>query len=168
MAVFHWLSPLGISVFLFLLQSVLTMVTCFIVFAMGQQITTAPYRENGGFLLSGRMDSLFFGKSIRQIIDDNPQLLEIDRYSLYIRAGIWLAFGIFQISLAWFGMRQGQAWAFWTIVLGNIAALAGWVAVLLPFVRKGIPLGFDLPPVVLTLAAAILPIATIFGWIGLY
>lgn len=168
LAIFHWLSPLGISVFLFLLQSVLTMVACIIVFAMGVQITTVHDREHGGFLLSGRMDSLFFGKSIQQLVDENPQLIEIDRYTLYIRAGTWLAFGIFQMSLAWFGMRQGQAWAFWVIVLGNIAALAGWIMVLRPFVQKGISLGVDMPPVVLILASVIVPVAAIFGWIGLY
>jgi hypothetical protein len=164
---FHWLSPLGVSVFLFLLQAVLTMVACLIVFALNSRITSTANRVKGGFLLSGRIDSLFFGKSIEQIIQDNPQLMEIDRYSLYVRAGIWLAFGIFQIALAWFGMRQGQTWAFWAIVLANIAALAGWLMVILPVIRKRIPLGFDLPPVVLIMAGFILPLAGILGWIGL-
>lgn len=164
---FRWLSPLGASILLFLLQGILTGIACLIVFAFSPKITAASYRESGGFLLSGRMDSLFYGKSIKDLIQDNPQLLEIDRYSLYVRAGIWLGFAIFQIALAWFGMRQGQAWALWTIVLANIAALAGWLAVILPFVQKRIPLGLDLPPVVLVMAAAILPVATVLGWIGL-
>jgi hypothetical protein len=122
----HWFSLLGISVCLFILQAALTIVACAIVFALNPRITAAAYRESGGFLLSGRMDSLFFGKSMAELIQDNPQMLEVDRYSLYVRAGIWIALGIFQIALAWFGMRQGQTWALWTIVLANIAALAGW------------------------------------------
>lgn len=164
---FRWFSPLGVSVFLFLLQAVLTIVACLIVFILNSQITTTANRVKGGFMLSGRIDALFFGKSIEQIIRDNPQLLEIDRYSLYVRAGIWLAFSIFQIALAWFGMRQGQIWAFWAIVLANIVALAGWLAVILPVIQKRIPLGFDLPPVVLILAAVVLPIAGVLGWVGL-
>jgi hypothetical protein len=71
-------------------------------------------------------------------------------------------------ALAWFGMRQGQIWAFWTIVLSNIAALAGWLVVIFPVVQKRISQGFDLPPVVLIMAGFILPIAGILGWIGLY
>ena len=165
---FRWLSPLGVSVILFILQAVLTIVASLIVLTLNPRITTTAYRVEGGFMLSGRIDSLFFGKSIEQIIKDNPQLQEIDRYALYVRAGLWVAFGFFQIALAWFGMRQGQAWAFWTIVLSNIAALAGWLMVIHPVVQKRIPLGFDLPPVVLLLAGVILPIAGILGWIGLY
>jgi len=168
LAEFRWLSPLGISVFLFLLQAVLTIIACLIVFAFNSQITATANRVKGGFMLSGRIDALFFGKTIEQIVQDNPQLLEIDRYSLYVRAGIWLALSIFQIALAWFGMRLGQTWAFWAIILANIAALAGWLMVILPVVQKRIPLGFDLPPVVLILAAGVLPVAGILGWIGLY
>jgi hypothetical protein len=165
---FRWFTPLGVAVFLFLLQGLLTIVASLIAIVFNPRITTAPYRIEGGFLLSGRMDSLFYGKSMAEIIQANPQLLEIDRYTLYVRAGIWLAFGIFQIALTWFGIRQGQVWAFWTVVLANIVALAGWLAVILPFVRKGIPLGLDLPPVVLLLAVLILPIAGTIGWIGLH
>ena len=41
---------------------------------------------------------------------------------------LWLAFGIFQLGVVWFGLRQGQAWAFWVIVAADIAQLVGWIA----------------------------------------
>jgi hypothetical protein len=164
---FEWLSPLGVSVLLFIVQAALTIVVSVVILLLNHVITTEAHHETGGFILSGRMDSLFFGKNVQQLVNDNPDLLEADRYTLYVRAGQWLAFGIFQIALAWFGLRNGESWALATIVLANVAALAGWIGVLVPFVSKGIALGLDLPPVVLTLAAIILPIATIAGWVGL-
>ena len=164
---FQWFSPLGASVFLFLLQAVLTLIASVVALALNPSITTPAYRESGGFIFSGRMDSLFFGKSIQQLINDNPELLEIDRYSLYVRASLWLALALFQIALVWFGLREGQAWALWTIVAANFAALVGWVAVLIPFLGRGVSLGLDMPPVVLIVAPIVLPIATILGWVGL-
>jgi hypothetical protein len=40
--------------------------------------------------------------------------------------------------------------------------------VILPFLQKHIPLMLDPPPVVLVMAAVILPIAGVLGWLGLY
>ena len=38
---------------------------------------------------------------------------------------LWLAFGIFQLGLVWFGVRTGQWWAFWLVVAADAAQLAG-------------------------------------------
>ncbi len=113
------------------------------------------------------MDTLFFGRDTRDIIASNPVMVQVDGYAMYVRVGLWLAFGIFQVALVWFGVRNGEAWAFWTVVLANVAALAGWVMVAIPFVQKGVPLGLDLPPVVFLLPMFTVPVATILGWIGL-
>ena len=39
---------------------------------------------------------------------------------------LWLAFGIFQLGVVWFGLRQGQAWALWTVASADLAQLIGW------------------------------------------
>ncbi len=165
---FQWLSPLGLSVSLFLIQGGLTVFVALLVFVINQRIMErrADYAY-GGIVLSDRMDSLFFGRNTRDIIVSNPVMVQVDGYAMYVRVGLWLAFGIFQVALVWFGMRNGEAWAFWTVVLANVAALAGWVLVAIPFVQKGVPLGFDLPPVVFLLPMFVVPVATILGWIGL-
>lgn len=164
---FRWLSPLGISVSLFLLQGVLTIFVASLVLVINQRIMErrVDYAD-GGILLSGRMDSLFFGRDIRDIVSD-PLMIQVDMYTMYVRAGLWLAFGIFQVALVWFGVRNGEVWAFWTVVLANIAALIGWLLVVAPFVQRGIALGFDLPPVVLLMPVISVPVATVLGWMGL-
>lgn len=165
---FQWLSPLGISVSLFLVQGVLTMFVALLVFVINQRIMErrADYAE-GGIVLSGRMDSLLFGRDLREILLSDPILVQVDMYTMYVRVGLWLAFGIFQVALVWFGVRNGEVWAFWTVVLANVAALTGWLLVAIPFVQKGVPLGLDLPPIVVLLPITVVPVATVLGWIGL-
>ena len=165
---FSWLSPLGLSAALFLIQGVLTVFVALLVFVINQRIMErrADYAD-GGIVLSGRMDSLLFGRDLREILRSDPILVQVDMYTMYVRVGLWLAFGIFQVALVWFGMRNGEAWAFWTVVLANVAALAGWVLVALPFVQKGVPLGLDLPPVVFLWPMFSVPVATLLGWMGL-
>ncbi|MBX7237111.1 MAG: hypothetical protein K1X65_22195 [Caldilineales bacterium] len=165
---FRWLSPLGVSVSLFLAQGALTIFVALLVFAINHRIMErrADYAD-GGIILSGRMDSLLFGRDLREILVSDPILVQVDMYTMYVRVGLWLAFGIFQVALVWFGVRNGEAWAFWTVVFANVAALAGWFFVAAPFVQKGIPLGLDLPPVVFLLPLVLMPVATLLGWIGL-
>ncbi len=165
---FRWLSPLGISVSLFLMQGVLTVFVAVLVLVINQRIMErrVDYAD-GGILLSGRMDSLFFGRDLRELIRSDPLLVQVDMYTMYVRAGLWLAFGIFQMALIWFGMRNGEEWAFWTVVLANVAALIGWLLVVIPFVQKGVLLGLDMPPIVFLLPIVVVPVASVLGWIGL-
>ena len=67
---------------------------------------------------------------------------------------LWLAFGIFQVRVAWFGLRYGQSWA-----LGMLAQLVGWIAYAWQTHDWSAPL-------FLCAAMIILP-ATVLGWIGL-
>ena len=165
---FRWLSPWGLSAGLFLTQAGLTIFVAVLVFFINHRIMERRVEyAAGGILLSGRMDSLLFGRDLGEILRSDPILVQVDGYLMSVRVGLWLAFGIFQVSLVWFGMRSGEAWAFWTVVLANVAALAGWLFLSVPFLQKGIPFGLDLPPVVFLLPLILLPLATILGWVGL-
>jgi hypothetical protein len=39
---------------------------------------------------------------------------------------LWLAFGLVQLGLLWFGARLGLRWAFWTAVVADAVQLFGW------------------------------------------
>src|SRR5262245_16681519 len=106
---FQWLSPLGISVSLFLVQGVLTAFVALLVLVINRRVSGVARADwgDGGLVLSGRMDSSFFGRDMRAVIRNDPVMAQADLYTMYVRAGLWLAFGIFQISLVWFGMRDG-------------------------------------------------------------
>jgi hypothetical protein len=72
---------------------------------------------------------------------------------------LWLAFGIFQLGVAWFGLREKQAWALWVLTLACLAQLIGWVAYGAQTRDWGAPL-------FLCVAIIIIP-ATVLGWIGI-
>jgi hypothetical protein len=160
---FNWLSLLGVSVVLFLLNGIL-----YILIGVSEPFVRKYSKAGQGALIrSDESDTALFGHQPTQLLKNDPQYALPGKILIHWIAALLVMVGIFLLSIVWFGLRQGQIWAFWAIVLSNIAALAGWLAVLLPVVRKRIPLGFDLPPVVLILAAFVLPIAGVLGWVGL-
>jgi hypothetical protein len=56
-------------------------------------------------------------------------------------AATFLAFGVMQLAVAWFGLREGHAWALWTLVVGDLVALPYWAAMIRTYIRHGAPLG---------------------------
>ena len=72
---------------------------------------------------------------------------------------LWSAIGIFQLAVVWFGLRQGQAWAFWVIVAADIAHLVGWIA-------YGVQSRDSYAPLFSYDAIFLIP-AALLGWIGL-
>lgn len=79
--------------------------------------------------------------------------------SLDLMNMLWLAFGLFQLGLAWFGLRAGQAWAFWFLAAADAAQLAGWVA-------YGLQAHDFTAPLFWYDAIFLIP-AVVLGWIGL-
>jgi hypothetical protein len=166
---FQWLSPLGIATALFLIHGALLIFLGFLVFWLYRKPgTTKRYAGMGGLILSARADSAFLGRPVSEIVEENHVLTAVYDLTFNVSAGLWLAFGLFETALIWFGVRAGLAWAFWTVVLANLAVLTGWASISWQFTRRGVRwLGFDLPPVAFLYAAIITPIAAILGWIGL-
>ncbi len=72
---------------------------------------------------------------------------------------LWLAFGTFQLSVVWFGLHKGQAWALWILAAADLAQLAGWVL-------YGAQAHDWSAPQFLYAAVFTIP-AIVLGWIGL-
>ncbi len=73
-----------------------------------------------------------------------------------------------QVSVAWFALRQGQAWAWWVLVASDLIFIAGWGLVFSRNVAAGAPIiGGTILPLNLLLPAALLIPAAILGWVGL-
>lgn len=164
MSNFQWFSPLGISVLLFLLHGILMVIAGggFLFF----------YRNLGetrkqGILMSERMDRAFFGRSAIEIYRDNPELLTIVDLLMDVRTGLWLAFGIFELTVTWYALGAGQMWALWTLFVANFGMWLGYAAVSLRFIQRGVRLGLDVPPVIFGIPTILIPIATVLGWVGL-
>jgi len=159
---FKWFSALGISVALFLAIGTLwLLIGALTVPLLGKGIGPAI------IFVSHSTDEAYFGRSPSELLASDPALSKLRTLLLTVIAGFLLLAGVLCLSVAWFGLRQGQTWALTALSVAGILALGFWVLALLPYARSGIPLTIgDLPPFMWIPALSILP-AIIFGWIGL-
>jgi len=159
---FKWFSPLGISVALFLAIGTLwVLIGALTVPLLGKGIGPAI------IFVSNSTDEAYFGTSPSELLASDPALSKLRTLLLTVIAGFLLLGGALFLSVAWFGLRQGQAWALTALSVAPILALGFWVLSLLPYARSGITLTIgDLPPFMWIPALLILP-AIILGWIGL-
>lgn len=158
---FQWLSPLGISVALFLFYGAsyvfigaLTPVMSNT--EMGRQVTVSTAEK----------DSALLGGPLPNLLAASPALSTLRTMLLNIIGGLLVAAGILVIGVTWFGLREGKLWALLTLALAGLAVLPFWWLVLHPFSDAGIQVGLDLPPFILVPGLLLLP-AVFFGWIGL-
>jgi len=82
-------------------------------------------------------------------------------------AALLVGLAIAELSLTWFGLREGQRWALVALVVSGLAMLPFWVLVFRPYMAAGVPLGlFSIPPWIWVPGGLLVP-ATVLGWIGL-
>ena len=101
---FRWLSPLGISVALFIAIGALWLLI---------GALTVPLHKKGAgaeiIFVSGRTDEAFFGQTPEELLTSIPALSKLRTMLLTVIAGFLLLAGSLFIFVAWFGLRQGQA-----------------------------------------------------------
>ena len=64
------------------------------------------------------------GGTPEQIRSFSPDLYEYISHLHMAISGLLIALGITVVALAWYGIRRGQRWALWTVLLSSVAALA--------------------------------------------
>lgn len=159
---FRWLTPLGISVILFLLIGLFHVVIGILtpVFVRADRLTS------NSLLTSTRTDTALFGASPQDLVArDRPlglvRLVVVNWFAAYM-----LGLGILQVAVSWFGLRTGQSWALWSLTLAGLLLVPAIGTSLGPYARAGAMPGIgEMPPFVSILV--LVPIATILGWIGL-
>jgi len=159
---FSWLSPLGISVGIFLAIGALW-------FVIGALTVPLHDRSTGSEMLfvSHSTDSAYFGASPSELLASTPAIAKLRTLLLTVIAGFLLLSGSAFMLLAWYGLRTGQPWALGTLAIGAVLAIVWWTLALLPYFRSGIRVTLgDLPPFMWIPAILVLP-AAILGWIGL-
>jgi len=160
--VFRWLSPLGLSVLLFLISGIVHIL-------IG---SLTPLMVNSEFgkkilIISNRTDTELFGTEPSELLRNNPELAEFRTLFFSNAGGSLIIIGIFIISLTWFGLKQNELWAFITLVITGLIVLPFWYLTFRQYIHAGISFTFsDLPPVFWIPATILLP-AIILGWIGL-
>jgi hypothetical protein len=158
---FTWGSPLGVGVALFLVTGVVH-------FLIGVLAPVMMNTEVGrSMILSPRTDAVLFGRPMAELLRDDRALATARTILFSMLAGMLVGAGVLEMALAWFGLRQGQAWAFWTLVVEGVALVPFWVMVLAPYVRAGARPGLgDTPPFMWVPAALLVP-AAVLSFIGL-
>ncbi len=159
---FRWLSPLGVSVVLFLLFGLMNVVVGILA-----PFFVRPDRLTSSILFTAtRPDTALFGATPEALIaQDRP--LGMLRYLLLVwMGGLILGFGLLQLAIAWFGLRNGQTWALWSLTIADLSMVPFWWLILARYAQAGAMPGIgDLPPIVTYLL--VIPIAALLGWIGL-
>ena len=159
---FHWLNPLGLSVGLFLLYGA---VYVFIGALTPFMSNTEIGRRVG--IISARTDRALFGDAPENLSRDNPAFATARTIIFNMLAGVLVTAGTLVIAVAWFGLRQGQAWALAALGLASVVVLPFWWLVFRPYLQAGAPLDFsDMPPYMKVPAVLLVP-ALVLGWIGL-
>ena len=158
---FHWFSPLGISVALFILYGLVhlligTLTPVMINTEIGRQVTVSSVAK----------DNALLGGSTSDLLPASPALDKLRAMLLTMVGGLLVAAGILELALTWFGLRQGQVWALGVLALAGLALLPFWWLVFRPFAQAGIRVGLDWPPFML-IPTVLLGPAIVLGWVGL-
>jgi hypothetical protein len=161
---FHWVSPLGLAVALFLLSGLLYVLIGTL--APPLLRNTDPARTQI-LIISNRTDTQLFGRSPAELTSSDPVVAQLRAILLDIMSGLLCVAGLFQLAITWFGLRQGQVWALVVLAIGGLVALPFWFLALRPYLQEGIPLTLgDIPPFMWVPAVLLLP-AIVLGWFGL-
>jgi len=161
-ATFHWATPLGASVLCFLVSGVVHLM----IGILTPIFVNSKFGHSAVFI-SQRTDSQLFGATPSELLERNEELALFRTLFLTNAGGSLVIIGLFMVSLAWFGLRQHQAWAFVTLVLAGLIVLPYWFLVFKPYWNAGITIRFaDLPPVFWIPTLLLFP-GVIFGWLGL-
>ena len=163
---FAWNSTLGYSVMLFLLITFLYLVLG-VVTPLTANKYCARWTELFGLVFSPRSDKAAFGKSAKEIVDQDPSVM-VTKISIYqLHFGMYLAVAILHFCLVWFGLRHGHAWALWALAASDVAIVFFFLMAVRTFSTQLTQLHFgDLPPFIYV-PGMILPFAVILGWLGL-
>jgi len=159
---FEWLSPLGISVILFLITGGLYVLIGIAWAFLGKSGLAVSL-----LIVSARTDAIVFGQAPPELLRSNEALDRFRSILFAMLSGMLLFAGILEIALAWFGLRERQGWSLAALVIARFAVLPYWYRALRPYMEPQVRLRLgDVPPFIWVPAALIVP-ATVLGLIGL-
>jgi hypothetical protein len=152
---FRWFSLLGLSVVLFLGFGLICLI--FGILGPGLVRRGGPGSQSASlmkfFVFSARADTAYFGRPPVELAQESPAIAKLHVAMLTVSGGFLVSLAIIQFGLVWFGLRNGQSWALWTLAIGDLAlAVQYWLVVMPPYAIY---------------ASVAIPIATLLGWLSL-
>lgn len=160
MADLSWTSKTGIAVVLFLIAGGMHLLIGALT-PLGLRLA----KPGDTLIVSERSDSAAYGRSTGAWMEAEPELRTYRNVMLHLLAGLLLVAGVLEVAVAWYGLREGQAWALPVLTFVGIATLAYWTVALLPYVGARAPLTLgDLPPFMWVPSLAYPPAIVLAWW----
>ncbi len=161
---FQWHSSLGIATGLFLSYGLFGLVVAAILTPF-----LARRMQRRILLIGPKSDTILFGRTPSELLNACPEVGLVQHTLVMLMAGALMSFSILQLALTWYGLKNGEAWAFWALVIGDLSILPFLAFYLRPFIQRGAPVlprGLAAPPI-FYFPVVIIPIAAVLGWLGL-
>src|SRR3989442_13966444 len=159
---FRWRSLLGVSVGLFILFGILLNSVPALLVPLLLHLNGPA--GAGWLVISNQADATLIGRSLADVEKLEPRLGAFFVSFMDTMCAYMMSFGIVSVTIAWFALRRGQWWAFWTLVVSSLVALPYYALIAVTYASFGVSLNdlSSFSPVVLLVAAA-----TALGWGGL-
>ena len=119
-------------------------------------------------MVSNQADATLIGRSLVDVGKHEPRLGAFFVSFMDTMCAYMMSFGIVYVTIAWFALRRGHWWAFWTLVVSSLVVLPYYALIAVTYASFGVSLNdlyrsfSSFSPVVLLVAAA-----TALGWWGL-
>ncbi len=159
---FRWRSLLVVSVGLFLLFGILLNIVPALLVPLLLHLNGPA--GAGWLVVSNQADGTLIGRSLADVGKLEPRLGAFFVSFMETMCAYMMSFGIVYVTIAWFALRRGQWWAFWTLVVSSLVVLPYYALIAVTYASFGVSLNdlYSFSPVVLLVAAA-----TALGWWGL-
>ena len=161
---FQWHSSLGIATGCFLSYGLFSFVVSSILTPF-----LARRMQRRILLIGPKSDTILFGRTPAELLNACPEVGLVQHTLVMLAAGGLMSFAILQLALTWYSLRNGEPWAFWTLVIGDLSSLPFLAFYLRPFIQRGAPVfprGLAAPPI-FYFPFVIIPLAAVLGWLGL-
>ena len=131
---FRWRSWLGLSAGLFLLYGA---VNVFFAIFVPVSLHAGGAAAGGGLIVSVEADSRVLGRSLATLAEPGLNAYRVSFMDTMCM--MMMAFGLLQLAVAWFALREARAWALWSLAVVDVSFIPYWLAVASTFASFGVP-----------------------------
>ena len=108
-------------------------------------------------MISNQADATLIGRSLADVGKHEPRLGAFFVSFMDTVCAYKMSFGIVSVTSAWFALRRGHWWAFWTLVVSSLVVLPYYALIAVTYASFGVSLNdlySSFSPVVLLVVAA--------------
>jgi hypothetical protein len=136
-ATFRWRSWLGAAVIFFLIVGLVYFVSAILV-PLSLHVNGSDALSGPGVVFSGTGDAQLLGRSsLIGLHHDSPRLDTLLVDSMTSMCAMMMGWAIVMLSVTWFGLRRGQRWAYWALLLSLLVSLVYYFVISSDYSSQG-------------------------------